>query len=346
MIAMMSKSKPWWLLSWSFFVLAWLGTSHGGQAGGVREKVTIGYASATARIAPLWIAGHLGFFSKYGLETDLVFVRANPTLIAALTSGDIQIGYTGGTPVLGAAVGGSDLKILATFNNRVTYDLVVRPGIKRPDELRGKRFGVQSIGGTIWMGTILGLERLGLDPVRDNIHLMVVGDQSVMAQSLVSGHIDASVLDRVFSLKLREMGYPILAELAKENISILGLAMIARETFIQQRAAQAEGVLKSLLEAHAFISAPGNKATTLKVIQKHMRVREEDAEQGYQELLRSLETRPFTSMEGLRNVQRLMKIQNPKVEKLKLEALVHDELLRRIEQSGFLDQILSRYGVR
>jgi ABC-type taurine transport system substrate-binding protein len=56
----------------------------------------------------------------------MIFIRQAPTLVAALTSGDIQIGYTGGTAVLGAAASGSDLKILAAFTNRVTYDVVAR----------------------------------------------------------------------------------------------------------------------------------------------------------------------------------------------------------------------------
>jgi ABC-type nitrate/sulfonate/bicarbonate transport system substrate-binding protein len=87
-------------------------------------KVVIAYAAMNARLVPLWAAEEKGFFNKYGVDAQLVFVRGAPTLNAAMVSGDIQMGYTGGTAVLGAAVGGADLKILAVFTNRVTYDLV------------------------------------------------------------------------------------------------------------------------------------------------------------------------------------------------------------------------------
>ena len=103
-----------------------------------------------------------------------------------MASGDIQISFTGGTAVLGAAAGGMDLKILANFTSRITYDLVARPQIKSPEDLRGKRFGVQSIGGMVWMGAILGLEHLGLEPVRDKIDILVIGDESVLAQALAA----------------------------------------------------------------------------------------------------------------------------------------------------------------
>ena len=119
-------------------------------------KVVIAYAAMNARLVPLWAAEEKGFFNKYGVDAQLVFVRGAPTLNAAMVSGDIQLGYTGGTAVLGATVGGADLKILAVFTNRVTYDLVARPNIKSLEDLRGKQVGVTSIGGTNWMGTILG----------------------------------------------------------------------------------------------------------------------------------------------------------------------------------------------
>ena len=47
------------------------------------------------------------------------------------------------------------------------------------------------------MGTILGLERLGLDPVRDKINLIVAGDDSVRAQGVLAGAIDAAALAKM-----------------------------------------------------------------------------------------------------------------------------------------------------
>ena len=69
-------------------------------------KVVIGYPSPTPRVAPLWIAQDLDFFGKYGLTAQLVLVRNNQMLTAGLAAGDIAVGYTGGTTVLGAAAAG------------------------------------------------------------------------------------------------------------------------------------------------------------------------------------------------------------------------------------------------
>src|SRR5580765_3448657 len=163
-------------------------------AGAAPTKMIVAYASISPRVAPLWAAQEQGFFKKNGIEAELIFVRGAPTLVAALTSGDMQIGYTGGTAVLGASVAGVDLKILAVLTNRVTYDLVARPNIKTTEELRGKRFGVTSIGGTLWMAAVLGLEHVGIDPLRDDILFLVIGDQVVITQALEDGRIDATVV--------------------------------------------------------------------------------------------------------------------------------------------------------
>ena len=87
-----------------------------------------------------------------------------------------------------------ELKLIVSFVSRGRGYLIVRPDIKKPPDLAGKRVGVQSIGGTLWMYVILTLEQLGLDTTRDRIHLLVIGDQTIIAQALESQVIDAAVV--------------------------------------------------------------------------------------------------------------------------------------------------------
>src|SRR5262249_9077328 len=124
---------------------------------GVPAKYVVGYATYTARIVPLWLAQEQGFFTKYGIDVDPVFIRGAPTLVAGMAAGSIHIGRTGGSAILAAVSAGHDFKNVSTFNSRTTYDLVVRPKLKRAEDLRGKTFAVTSIGGTSWMGILLCL---------------------------------------------------------------------------------------------------------------------------------------------------------------------------------------------
>jgi ABC-type nitrate/sulfonate/bicarbonate transport system substrate-binding protein len=337
----MSRFQKLWLIVASLLLPV---LSSGPAAG--QSKSIIAHAAVNARVLPLWVAREQGFFNKYGVPAETIFIRQAPTLVAALTSGDIQIGYTGGTAVLGSAASGSDLKILAAFTNRVTYDVVARKGIKTPEDLRGKIFGVQSIGGTVWMGAILALEHFGLDPNRDKISLIAAGDQSVLAQALVAGTIDVTVLDGVMSRTLRQNGYPVLAELSKVNIPISSVGIVAKGSLIQKNPDLFENLLKALLESEAFIFGPANKPVALRILKRYLRISDAEAEEGYKDVIYGLDRKPHASLAGLRNVQRLMKLRNPAVEKVKVEELVDDRFMQKLDQSGFIDELYARYGVK
>lgn len=310
------------------------------------NKMTIAYASISPRVSPLWAAEEQGFFRKNGIEPTLIFVRGAPTLVAALASGDMDVAYTGGTAVLGAAAGGLDLKIMAVLTNRVTYDLVARPGIKSVEDLRGKRFGVTSIGGTLWMGAVLGLEKLGLDTNKDDIRFLVIGDQGELGQALVANRIDATVIDIVFSKRLREKGYPVLAEFHKTHLPITSTSLVARQALMQKSPQLMEGFVKAVLEGIAFVLSPAQKSATLKMMQKRLRINERDAEEGFTDMLIGMDKKPLPSMEGLRNIHRLMRQRNPKLADLKVESLVDDSILRRLEESGYIDKLFASYGVK
>jgi len=118
------------------------------------SDVVIAYANISARVSPLWIAQEKGFFAKYGVNVQQVYMPGSPVMIAGMTSGQVHLGNTGGTAALGAAAGGVDLRVVGTFTSRIPFDLVVRPNIKNPKDLRGKRLGVQVVGGTIWMAAM------------------------------------------------------------------------------------------------------------------------------------------------------------------------------------------------
>ena len=47
-------------------------------------KFIIGYAAMSARVVPLWLAEEQGILAKYGVDSEQVFIRGAPTLVAGL----------------------------------------------------------------------------------------------------------------------------------------------------------------------------------------------------------------------------------------------------------------------
>src|SRR5262249_9339094 len=128
------------------------------------RRVQIGFVSFVAVYAHVLLAADRGFFAQEGLDPELIFIGSAPTMVASMMAREVPLALTAGTAVVSAAAGGAPLKILATFANRLTSELIARPGITRPEDLRGKRVGVQSIGGGLLVEGLLGLEDLGLVP--------------------------------------------------------------------------------------------------------------------------------------------------------------------------------------
>jgi hypothetical protein len=60
----------------------------------------------------------------------------------------------------------------------------------------------------------------------------------------------------------------------------------------------------------------------------------DDAEEGYQSMLGIYERRIYPSVDGVRNVIRLLGAGNEKIRRLKAEELVDDSVGKRLEKEG------------
>jgi NitT/TauT family transport system substrate-binding protein len=332
------------LLKIFWFSLALIAGPANAFAAAAPSRLVIGYASTTPRLMPLWMARDQGFFAKYGIESEPVLLRSGATLVTGMASGDIQIGRTAGAAVLSAVAAGHEIKMLATFSSRNSYDVVVRPNIKKAEDLRGKKLAINSVGGGTWIGAMLWLEYFGLDPQRDQILLQSIGDQGVQSQALESGTVDVVFVDSVYSKVLKQKGMTILAESSELKQPLVSQSTIVPRAFLQQHPDIAEGYLKGEIEGIAFATAPKNKPAVIKTLMRRLRVDAVAAEEGYSDMLRGVDRKPFASLEGMRNLQRLLKPRNPKIGDLRVEDVVDNRIMRKLDESGFIDRAFAAQG--
>jgi ABC-type nitrate/sulfonate/bicarbonate transport system substrate-binding protein len=310
-------------------------------------KIIIAHAANNPRVAPLWIAKEQGIFAKYGIDAEPIFIRNSSIAIGALIAGNIQVGFNaGGAQILSAAAQGVDIKIIATFTTRLTHDLVARPGINAPKDLRGKRVGVQVLGGSLWLTAMLALEALGLEPSRDDVRILVIGDQTVLTQALESGVIDAAPLDGAFSQRLKKQGFPILIELYRANIQTASATAVLMRSYMQAQPVVVENVMKGLIEGLAFTLSPRHKAAVIKTIMRRLKINNiADAEEGYDGLLKAMELKPYPTARSMQNMQRFVKTQNPAIAGVKVEDVLDARVIKKLDESGFIDEVYRSYGV-
>src|SRR5438094_5754356 len=290
------------------------------------SKVVMTTGSLSEREAALYIAQEQGLFRRYGLDVSLVQVRNGPVGMSALSSGETQFHWGSVSAAnLGAIAEGADLVFVAGFINKLTGNFIANPKIKSPAELRGKSLGVNSLSGGGWIFTMLTLDYWGLVPERDKIQFRSLGDQSVMVQGFMAGTVDAVLVGYAHGKNLQNKGYRVLADVEKLPIPYQGTGLISRRGYMKSSPATAESVLRGLLDAVAFIRNPANKADVMKAVAKGMRLpRVEDAEEGYHSMAGLYERKIYPSVEGIRNVIRLLGTNNEKIRRLKAEDLVDD----------------------
>lgn len=302
------------------------------------KRVVITFADFSERTGLVFVAKDQRFFEEQGLEAEVVQVRSGPIAISALAAGDAHFySAPASGATIGAMAGGLDVVFIAGVINKLDGYFVASPKIKTPADLKGKTLGVQSMGGGIWMFTMMALDHWGLNPERDKIQLRVIGDQSVIAQAMTTGIVDGALLGYTFSKMVERQGGHILADLPKENIPYLHQGILARKSFVGGSPEVAEKSLRALTRAISFIQEPANKQGVTRSLTKWLRLPQaEGAEELYERMKILYDQRITPTREGLQNALRVLGRVNPKLGGLKVEDLVDDRIARRLEKEGRL----------
>src|SRR2546422_10275618 len=308
-----------------FFSMFLMGivTQHAG-AGQAATKVTMTTGSFSEREAAMYVAQDQGFFRRYGLDLTFVHVRSGPIGMAALAAGESQLheGSVTGA-VLGSVAEGTDLVFVAGIINKLIGNIMASPKIKSPADLKGKVIGVTSASGGSWMFTTLALEYWSLDAKRDGITFRILGDEAVRSQALLNDTIAATHLGYTFAAPLKSRGFTNLADLAELPIPFQSTGGMTKRSFINSSPEVVESVLRGIVDSLAFIAQPENKPAVLKSLAKGLHLpKVEQAVEGYESLPTLYDRRIYPTVEGVRNVIRLLGLTHERGRRLKAEELV------------------------
>lgn len=171
------------------------------------DPVRIGQATSALSFLPIWAACALGSFLAQGLAlTSATLPGGDPTALAALDSGDIDLAAVGSDTVLNAVSKGQPFLMVASLMSQVTLDLVVSraflakhavgpsdPLDKRLAALKGAVIGVSAVGGAQARAARWLAAKAGLDAAT-GVQVAMVGGPPALQAALENGRIDAFVL--------------------------------------------------------------------------------------------------------------------------------------------------------
>jgi len=308
------------------------------------EPLLIAYGGHNETMVPLWVGIEKGIFHKYGVDPRVLQTRSGPIMMATLASGGTPLVWAAPSSALSTTASGLKLGCFAVGNNRVPREVVARKGIETIEDLRGKSFGVQSIGGGFWISTMVVLDALGIDPDKYKLNMRVIGDTATVTQALITGNVDAMVVPYSYSDIAKRAGAKALADAGKLNITYQATGMCAQKdsTVISNEAMIA--LTKGIVETLAFILEPANKRDVSEVLKKNLRLsKDEDVEGAYRVSrlqMPNLDVAP--NVDAWRVVKRLVAKVNPKVAEVELEQVLMTGPAQSLESSGFMAEMRKR----
>lgn len=300
------------------------------------SPVVVVVAAVTERETALYVARDHGFFRRSGVEVDLVQTRNSPLALATMVSGHAKMLWgSASTANLSAMAEGLDLVFVAGFINKLSGTIMSHPSIEKPNDLRGKAFGLNTLSGAGWGFTMVALEHWGLVPARDKIQFRILGQQDVIAQGLINGSVDAAYLSYAHGKFVKDRGMRQLVDLQSLPVSFQGAAVLALRNFVRDAPGPTESIVRALSESVEFIRQPTNRGAVIRTMMKNLRITDaNEAQEGYQRIVNLYDKKPYPTVDGLANVIRVTGRTHEKVRRLKAEELIMDGIVRKLESAG------------
>jgi ABC-type nitrate/sulfonate/bicarbonate transport system substrate-binding protein len=112
-----------------------------------------------------------------------------------------------------ASVSGLPLRMMMALTVGQDFSLVVRPEIRRVEDLKGKTLAVSGIGEFTDVGTRIVLKKYGLAPETDVKLRALYGNHPLRLSALQAGQIDGTVMSMPFNKMAVKMGFRELVQL-------------------------------------------------------------------------------------------------------------------------------------
>jgi NitT/TauT family transport system substrate-binding protein len=159
-------------------------------------KLRVGLGSSPVPPLPnsvLWLAKDLGFYQREGLDIELIEFSGTPLAIAAMISGDIDVGNVSTSEVIRmTATKSQPMRAIHSPDGRLYFLIAAREEIKSVQGLQGKTFAVARLGSVDHTQSMITLKALGVNPA--NLTVLAMGVPTTRAQALVAGRVDATTM--------------------------------------------------------------------------------------------------------------------------------------------------------
>jgi len=236
------------------------------------------------------------FFEREGLDAKIIYAQTNVGL-AALNAGNFDYSNLS-TSAVEATLRGMPLRLIAVTNAEPLWGIVVRKGITQVSDLKGKKMGVSSFGGTSYSAALYVLKHFGLRP-KEDVAILATGGTTERIAALKQTAIDAAVIPAPGDMKAEQEGFKILLD-AGSVYKLPNGGMSTTVAKIKQNPAEVRKVVRALVLATKFFVDPQNKVEVTKYLSRVFSLDASGTEEFYRRLIPSLSPSGVVEMDKVK----------------------------------------------
>jgi ABC-type nitrate/sulfonate/bicarbonate transport system substrate-binding protein len=316
----------------------WFVLAAGASIARGQEKMRISYSSADATNAIYFLAYDRGFYKKYGIDAELIYIPSTPISVTSLIAGDVKVANASGNAIAAAAVGGVGLVTVACYINTLPYELVVQETVKSPEDLKGKSIGISRVGSASDTAAQILIKALGLEPVKE-VPILQVGGASERAAAFRTGRIVGFPAPPGIIKLAKGMPHRVLISTAdfQKRYEFPYICANTTKSYLASQRDSVKRVIMALTEATHFFKT--RKSETKKIIAKYSRQdNEEYLESSYDAMAKLYERLPLVTRPGM-EAQIQEAVSRRPGASVKFEDIVDESIVKELEKSGFLDKL-------
>lgn len=300
------------------------------------KKINWGVTSLSAGNWIPWIAKEAKIYDKHGLDVQLILLRGSGQTSAAMLGGSIFASPVTLTTMIMADLSGADFVNVAHTVAAVATKLLVRPDIKRVEDLKGKRVGITSLGSLSDFLLKHTFRKYGLDPNRD-VTWFMMGTPTERLQGLLAGTVDAAEASYPIDAQGEKKGYRILLDLRKE-VSYPSMSVVTRRKTIAEDRDTVARMVRAHVEGIAFFKQ--NKEFSMRVLGHQLKINDREMlENSYEIYKQDFISVPYPITKGLEATYDFIAQSRPEVRNRKPDEFVDASFIAELEKSGFIKKL-------
>jgi NitT/TauT family transport system substrate-binding protein len=303
------------------------------------KQIYVGVSSVSMGNIIIYVTKEAKLFEKYGLYADPVAMRGSGESSKAMIGGSIQFSPIATPTVINADLSGADLVILGHTLPGVVHAMIVKPEIKRVEDLKGKTIGVTTFGSLTDFLVRYMLRKKGLNPQRD-VTLIQIGGDPERIGALKQGSIDAASLSFPGYGIAMKLGFPMLWDSAKE-IEYPWIEITTRRSIVQKDRDMVMNYMKAYMEATALFKR--DRDFGKKVIKKTLRLdNEELLNESYDLFAKNFLQVPYPNTAGMKTSFEYVATTRPEIWNHKPEEFVDRSFMEELDKNGFIKKLYEK----